>query len=149
MLAQLTFDFRQIRHIFGSEVGHYAPNTTDSTKKVFVGTLAFPDSTVGLSDPAMLDFLTERNAGFISGFAATTGVAIDNFGQLWSTELSANRAARVNVSAGNITDSGFPLGEIDLRVDLRDGSSPYTYGGSLFAFMRSLFPLTRKYMRQT
>jgi len=67
----------------------------------------------------------------ISGFQGTTGVAIDNRGFLWASEITGSSVVRVNLSAGPI-QNGYPLGEIDpaFRLPLRELSDPYTYGGT-------------------
>jgi streptogramin lyase len=56
-----------------------------------------------------------------------TGVAIDANGKVWVTNLETNNAQRIDPNAGPVGGGGFPVGAVDMSVDLGDGADPYNY----------------------
>ncbi|MGB0383679.1 MAG: LamG-like jellyroll fold domain-containing protein [Ardenticatenaceae bacterium] len=88
----------------GNEVAHYAPDTSNPGTHLLVGT--------------------------VTGFASTTGLALDGNGKIWASERnsSATRgAARIDPNAGPIGTGGYDIGQIDLTVGLGSGANPYNY----------------------
>ena len=86
--------------IFGTRVWHLAPDPLNPGQHVVVG--------------------------IVSGFAGTTGVAVDANGKIWATE-EGDRVSRIDPNAGAIGGGGFPIGETDLQVGLGEGAYPYNY----------------------
>lgn len=62
----------------------------------------------------------------LGGFAPT-GVAVDANGKIWATCLNSNTVKRIDPNAGPIGGGGFPIGAVDLSVDLGGGATPYNY----------------------
>jgi streptogramin lyase len=56
-----------------------------------------------------------------------TGVAVDAFGKIWVSCYDSDIAVRINPNAGPIGGGGYPVGEVDLVVNLGPGASPYNY----------------------
>jgi streptogramin lyase len=56
-----------------------------------------------------------------------TGVAVDSNGKLWVACINTNNALRIDPNAGPLGTGGFPVGAVDLVVDLGSGASPYNY----------------------
>jgi streptogramin lyase len=90
-----------VAQIFGSRVLHLAPDTANPGQHLEVGK--------------------------VSGFNGTTGVAVDANGKIWAAEIDGNSASRIDPAAGPVGGGGYPLGEIDLTVDLGEGAGPYNY----------------------
>lgn len=63
----------------------------------------------------------------LPGGAGPTGVAVDSNGKIWVANLNTNNAMRIDPDAGPIGGGGFPVGAVDLTVDLGPGASPYNY----------------------
>jgi hypothetical protein len=63
----------------------------------------------------------------LPGGAGPTGVAVDTNGKIWVANLNTNNAMRIDPNAGPIGGGGFPVGAVDLTVDLGAGSAPYNY----------------------
>ncbi|MFI9456850.1 hypothetical protein [Amycolatopsis sp. NPDC052450] len=63
----------------------------------------------------------------LPGGAGPTGVAVDSNGKVWVTNLNTNNAQRIDPTAGPIGGGGFPVGAVDLTVDLGAGAGPYNY----------------------
>ena len=59
--------------------------------------------------------------------AGPIGIAIDNNGKIWTSGINGNTAQRINPNAGPIGGGGFPVGAVDLTVNLGAGAGPYTY----------------------
>jgi streptogramin lyase len=85
--------------IFGDEVWHLAPD----------------------------GFGGHLSVGIVGGFNGTTGVAVDENGKIWVTEINANRASRIDPSLGGVGGGGYTIGAIDLQVDIGAGAFPYNY----------------------
>jgi streptogramin lyase len=62
----------------------------------------------------------------LGGFAPT-GVAVDANGKVWATCLNSNTIKRIDPNAGPIGGGGFPIGAVDLSIDLGSGATPYNY----------------------
>ncbi|HEV2782297.1 MAG TPA: hypothetical protein VGX25_23140 [Actinophytocola sp.] len=62
-----------------------------------------------------------------AGGAGPTGVAVDSNGKIWVANLLSNNAQRIDPAAGPIGGGGFPIGAVDLTVDLGAGAGPYNY----------------------
>jgi streptogramin lyase len=62
----------------------------------------------------------------LPGGAGPTGVAVDTNGKIWVANRESNNAMRIDPNAGPI-QNGFPVGAVDLTVDLGPGASPYNY----------------------
>ncbi len=62
----------------------------------------------------------------LPGGCGPTGVAVDANGKIWVANLGSSTAMRIDPDAGPI-GGGFPVGEVDLTVDLGAGASPYNY----------------------
>jgi len=87
-----------------------------------------------------------------TGVAGPTGVAVDSNGKVWASAYNQNSAVRINPTAGAVGGGGFPIGAVDLRVDLGDGSqhtfpyanlpaTPYNYSDMTgFVTLGSTFP---------
>lgn len=56
-----------------------------------------------------------------------TGVAVDAFGKVWVSCYDSDIAVRIDPNAGPIGGGGFPIGEVDLVVNLGAGANPYNY----------------------
>jgi streptogramin lyase len=63
----------------------------------------------------------------LPGGAGPTGVAVDTNGKVWVTNLYTNNAQRIDPAAGPVGGGGFPIGAVDLTVDLGAGAGPYNY----------------------
>jgi RHS repeat-associated protein len=100
-----------------SYVAHYAPNPTNSAlPHVFVGSIH--QSTVG---------------GSTISFVAAHGVAVDPNGKIWAPDINRDTAWRIDPSLGPLmlngvaNPSGYPVGAVDMAVDL-DGTNSYSAG---------------------
>jgi choice-of-anchor A domain-containing protein len=56
-----------------------------------------------------------------------TGVAVDSNGKIWVANYYSWNAVRIDPNAGPIGGGGFPVGAVDLTVDLGNGAYPYNY----------------------
>ena len=56
-----------------------------------------------------------------------TGVAVDANGKVWVTNYNSWTAQRINPNAGPIGGGGFPVGAVDLTVNLGPNAFPYNY----------------------
>ena len=56
-----------------------------------------------------------------------TGVAIDTNGKVWVACINSNNAMRIDPNAGPIGGGGFPIGAVDMVVNLGAGAGPYNY----------------------
>jgi hypothetical protein len=63
----------------------------------------------------------------LPGGNGPTGVAIDRNGKVWVANINTNNAMRIDPAAGPIGGGGFPVGAVDLTVDLGAGAGPYNY----------------------
>ncbi|WP_436494230.1 hypothetical protein [Actinokineospora sp. HUAS TT18] len=63
----------------------------------------------------------------LPGGNGPTGVAIDTNGKVWVTNINSNNTQRIDPNAGPIGGGGFPVGAVDMTVDLGAGSGPYNY----------------------
>jgi hypothetical protein len=63
----------------------------------------------------------------LPGGAGPTGVAVDTNGKIWVANRDTNNAMRIDPDAGPAGGGGFPVGAVDLTVDLGAGSGPYNY----------------------
>lgn len=63
----------------------------------------------------------------LPGGAGPTGVAVDTNGKIWVANLNTNNAMRIDPDAGPVGGGGFPVGAVDLTVDLGAGAAPYNY----------------------
>ncbi|MBI4171572.1 MAG: hypothetical protein HY511_02310 [Actinobacteria bacterium] len=93
---------------FGGEVAHFAPDPANPGFHLFVGV--------------------------VTGFAGTTGVAVDANGKIWASEISSSTtrgAARIDPSVGPVGAGGYNVGAIDLTVGLDvagfPSAGPYNY----------------------
>ncbi|MFC6092644.1 choice-of-anchor P family protein [Saccharothrix lopnurensis] len=64
---------------------------------------------------------------FPHGNARSQGVAVDTNGKVWVANINSNNAQRIDPDAGPIGGGGFPVGAVDLTVDLGAGAGPYNY----------------------
>lgn len=63
----------------------------------------------------------------LPGGAGPTGVAVDGNGKIWVANRDTDNAMRIDPDAGPVGGGGFPVGAVDLTVDLGPGSAPYNY----------------------
>lgn len=63
----------------------------------------------------------------LPGGNGPTGVAVDTNGKVWVANINTDNAMRIDPSAGPIGGGGFPIGAVDLTVDLGSGAGPYNY----------------------
>ena len=63
----------------------------------------------------------------LPGGNGPTGVAVDSNGKVWVANINSNNAQRIDPDAGPIGGGGFPVGAVDLTVDLGAGAGPYNY----------------------
>ncbi len=63
----------------------------------------------------------------LPGGVGPTGVAVDTNGKVWVTNITTNNAQRIDPAAGPVGGGGFPIGAVDLTVDLGAGAGPYNY----------------------
>jgi DNA-binding beta-propeller fold protein YncE len=63
----------------------------------------------------------------LPGGNGPTGVAVDSNGKVWVANINSNNAQRIDPNAGPIGGGGFPVGAVDLTVDLGAGAGPYNY----------------------
>lgn len=63
----------------------------------------------------------------LPGGSGPTGVAIDSNGKVWVANLNTSNAQRIDPNAGPIGGGGFPVGAVDLTVNLGAGANPYNY----------------------
>lgn len=63
----------------------------------------------------------------LPGGNGPTGVAVDTNGKVWVTNIHSNNAQRIDPDAGPVGGGGFPVGAVDLTVDLGAGAGPYNY----------------------
>jgi streptogramin lyase len=70
----------------------------------------------------------------LPGGNGPTGVAVDANGKVWVANINTNNAMHIDPSAGPAGGGGFPVGAVDLTVDLGAGSGPYNYSDMTGAF---------------
>ncbi|CRK61935.1 protein of unknown function (DUF1555) [Alloactinosynnema sp. L-07] len=63
----------------------------------------------------------------LPGGNGPTGVAIDTNGKVWVANINSNNVQRIDPAAGGIGGGGYPIGAVDLTVDLGAGAGPYNY----------------------
>ncbi len=63
----------------------------------------------------------------LPGGSGPTGVAVDGNGKIWVTNFNSSNVMRIDPGAGGIGGGGFPIGAVDLTVDLGSGAGPYNY----------------------
>ena len=63
----------------------------------------------------------------LPGGQGPTGVSVDANGKVWVTNLSTNNVMRIDPAAGPVGGGGFPVGAVDLTVDLGAGAGPANY----------------------
>jgi hypothetical protein len=63
----------------------------------------------------------------LPGGNGPTGVAVDANGKVWVANINSNNAMRIDPNAGPIGGGGFPVGAVDLTVNLGAGAGPYNY----------------------
>jgi DNA-binding beta-propeller fold protein YncE len=63
----------------------------------------------------------------LPGGSGPTGVAVDSNGKIWVANLNTSNAQRIDPNAGPIGGGNFPIGAVDLTVDLGAGANPYNY----------------------
>jgi hypothetical protein len=63
----------------------------------------------------------------LPGGSGPTGVAVDANGKIWVANIFSDNAMRIDPNAGPIGGGGFPVGAVDLVVDLGLGAGPYNY----------------------
>ncbi|CAM4104602.1 hypothetical protein KIPE111705_40445 [Kibdelosporangium persicum] len=63
----------------------------------------------------------------LPGGNGPTGVAVDTNGKVWVTNYNTSNVMRIDPAAGPIGGGGFPVGAVDLTVDLGAGAGPYNY----------------------
>ncbi len=63
----------------------------------------------------------------LPGGNGPTGVSVDSNGKVWVANINTNNAQRIDPAAGPIGGGGFPVGAVDLTVDLGAGAGPYNY----------------------
>jgi streptogramin lyase len=97
----------------------------DAYGNVFVAhSLLGPATTIGhlRTDGTYVGNIQLGGAG-----AGPIGIAVDAFGKIWTASINGNTAQRIDPNAGAIGGGGYPIGEVDLTVDLGAGAGPYTY----------------------
>ncbi|HRH81804.1 MAG TPA: dockerin type I domain-containing protein, partial [Thiobacillaceae bacterium] len=69
------------------------------------------------------------NVALASAPVATdpTGVAVDSNGKIWVTNYYTHTVMRIDPALGPIGGGGYPVGAVDLTVDLGAGAFPYNY----------------------
>jgi len=67
----------------------------------------------------------------LPGGIGATGVAVDANGKVWVANYGSNNTMRIDPTAGPIGGGGFPVGAVDLTVDLGAGARPYNYSDKL------------------
>jgi streptogramin lyase len=95
----------------------------DSSANVWVAHSLFSATTVGH---------LRTNGVFVGnvtlpGGNGPTGVAVDANGKVWVTNINTSNAQRIDPAAGAIGGGGYPIGAVDLTVDLGPGAGPYNY----------------------
>ncbi|MHC4065870.1 MAG: Vgb family protein [Planctomycetota bacterium] len=63
----------------------------------------------------------------LPGGNGPTGVAVDANGKIWVANINSNNAMRIDPAGGSIGGGGFPIGAVDMTVDLGAGAGPYNY----------------------
>jgi DNA-binding beta-propeller fold protein YncE len=63
----------------------------------------------------------------LPGGSGPTGVAVDANGKVWVANYYSNNAMRIDPAAGPIGGGGFPVGAVDMTVNLGAGANPYNY----------------------
>ena len=61
------------------------------------------------------------------GASGPTGVAVDAFGKVWVSCYNSSVACRIDPNAGPIGGGGYPVGAVDLTVNLGANANPYNY----------------------
>ncbi len=106
--------------------GHGSENAqglaVTANNHVWVSSSLFGGSTVGhlMNDGSFV--------GNVEGVGdGSTGVAVDAAGKVWTANINASNASRIDPTAGPLGADGVtPIGAVDLTVDL-PGASPYNY----------------------
>jgi hypothetical protein len=95
----------------------------DASGNVWVAHSLFGATTVGhlRTDGTFVGNVT------LPGGNGPTGVAIDSNGKVWVANINTNNAQRIDPNAGPVGGGGFPIGAVDLTVDLGAGAGPYNY----------------------
>lgn len=127
-------------YLFGNSVCEIMPNGTlvgcyshgndsaqgvavDGTGNVWVAHSLFGATTVG---HLRTDGTYVGNV-ILPGGNGPTGVAVDANGKIWVANVNSNNVMRIDPFAGPIGGGGFPIGAVDLTVDLGAGANPYNY----------------------
>lgn len=63
----------------------------------------------------------------LPGGNGPTGVAVDSNGKVWVTNVNSDNTMRIDPAAGPSGGGGYPIGAVDLTVDLGAGAGPYNY----------------------
>ncbi|HCU49285.1 MAG TPA: hypothetical protein DGG94_05655, partial [Micromonosporaceae bacterium] len=106
---------------------HGAPNAqgvaVDASGNVWVAHSLFGATTVGhlKTDGTFVGNVT------LPGGNGPTGVAVDSNGKVWVANINSNNAMRIDPNAGPIGGGSFPIGAVDMTVDLGAGAGPYNY----------------------
>jgi len=96
----------------------------DGTGNVWVAhALSYPSRTVG---HLRTDGTFVGNVQLPGGFGPT-GVAVDANGKVWVANYNSNNAMRIDPAAGPIGGGGFPIGAVDMTVNLGADATPYNY----------------------
>ncbi|MEX2542000.1 MAG: VWA domain-containing protein [Trueperaceae bacterium] len=66
------------------------------------------------------------NVDLLDG-SGPTGVAVDANDKIWVTNANTDDVMRIDPRAGPLAGGGFPLGAVDLIVDLGPDATPYNY----------------------
>ncbi len=99
----------------------------DSTGNVWVAHSLFGATTVGhlRTDGTFVgNVLLSHASGVGSG---PTGVAVDSNGKIWVACINSSNALRIDPNAGPLGNGGFPVGAVDMVVNLGPSAGPYNY----------------------
>jgi streptogramin lyase len=114
-------------NIFGHGSGTAQGCAVDANGNVWVAHALFSASTVGhlRTDGTFVGNVSLSLGNLIGN--GPTGVAVDANGKVWVTCYNTNHAMRIDPNAGALGGGGFPIGAVDMIVDLGAGASPYNY----------------------
>ena len=109
--------------IFPHGEGNAQGVAVDKFGNVWVAHALFGSTTVGhlRTDGTFVGNVT------LPGGNGPTGVAIDANDNVWVANINSNNAMRIDPTAGPVGGGGFPVGAVDLTVDLGPGAGPYNY----------------------
>lgn len=112
---------------FGYGSGNAQGCAVDGSGNVWVAHALFGATTVGhLRTDGTFVGNVQLSFNGVNG-NSPTGVAVDANGKVWVTCYNTHQAMRIDPNAGALGGGGFPIGAVDMIVNLGPSAFPYNY----------------------